>query len=463
MVIFSRLIRPVTIIGVAVLMVLAASAYPGIGTAQIAPNLGTAESFAVLGGQSVTNTGPSVIHGDLGVSPGSSVTGFDDPGGPGIVNGTIHITDQVAGQAQADALQAYNSLAGQAPTQDLTGQDLGGLTLTPGVYSFSSTAGLTGELTLNAQGDPAAVWIFQIGSGLTTATDSSVTVINGFTNSHCNAFWQVGSSATLGTNTSFQGSIIADASISLVTGATIDGRALALNGTTSLDTNEIDSLECLTPVDDDTVSDDTPSDDTVSDDTPSDDTVSDDTPSDDTVSDDTVSDDTVSDDTVSDDTVPVDDTAPVDDTDDTVPVDDTAPVDDTDDTVPVDDTAPVDDTDDTVPVDDTAPVDDTDDTVPVDDTTPVDDTDDTVPVDDTAPVDDTDDTVPVDDTAPVDDTDDTVPVDDNGKITFPKTGTAGFLGDGFERVIAPSSLLLAAVVLLVGAGAYLQTNRHRYE
>lgn len=232
-----------------------AVAYPVM--AQTAPTLGTADSFAVLGATTVTNTGPTVVDGDLGVSPGSAVTGFP----PGIVNGTIHAADAVAAQAQTDSLAAYNSLAGQACDADLTGQDLGGQTLTPGVYCFSSSAQLTGTLTLDAQGDPNAVFIFQIGSTLTTAPGSSVNVING--GSPCNVFWQVGSSATLDTTTSFVGNILASESITLNTGATIlPGRALALNGAVTLDSNNIDATSCALappPPPDDTP-DDTPGD-----------------------------------------------------------------------------------------------------------------------------------------------------------------------------------------------------------
>ena len=126
-----------------------------------APNLGTAASFAVLGGSTVTNTGPSVINGNVGVSPGSAVVGF--PPGILVPPGTIHAADAVAGQAQVDLTTAYNVLAGRPSTANLTGQDLGGLVLTPGVYTFNTTAQLTGTLTLNAQGNPNAVFIFQIG------------------------------------------------------------------------------------------------------------------------------------------------------------------------------------------------------------------------------------------------------------------------------------------------------------
>ena len=160
--------------------------------------LGTAESFAVLGGSTVTNTGPTVIIGDLGVSPGTAVTGFP----PGIVTppGTIHAAMRSRFRLRVMSPPRYNDLAGRASNSNLTGQDLGGLTLMPGVYTFSSSAQLTGTLTLDAQGNPDAVFIFQIGSTLTTASNSSVVVINGG-RTVCNVYWQVGSSATLGTTT----------------------------------------------------------------------------------------------------------------------------------------------------------------------------------------------------------------------------------------------------------------------
>lgn len=206
---------------------------PGGVLAQTAPPLGASESFAVLAGSTATNTGPTTIIGDLGVSPGTSVTGFP----PGVViDGAIHVNDAVAQQAQADLTVAYNNLAGQAPTADLTGQDLGGMTLTAGVYLFTSSAQLTGTLTLDAQGDADAVFIFQIGSTLTTASSSNVVVING--GSDCNVFWQVGSSATLGTGSALAGNVLALTSITMTTGATLSGRALARNGAVTLDTNE---------------------------------------------------------------------------------------------------------------------------------------------------------------------------------------------------------------------------------
>jgi hypothetical protein len=200
-------------------------------------SLGTAGSFAVLAGSTVTNTGSSVVlNGSVGVWPGSAVPGFP----PGIVNapGTIHIGDAVAQIAQSDLTTAYTAAMGLAATNNLTGQDLGGLTLTPGVYSFANSAQLTGTLTLNTLGNPNAVFVFQIGSTLTTASSSSVLFSNSLTDS--NVFWQVGSSATLGTTTSFEGNILALTSITLNTGATIGcGSALARNGAVTLDSNTI--------------------------------------------------------------------------------------------------------------------------------------------------------------------------------------------------------------------------------
>jgi hypothetical protein len=209
-------------------------------SASSAINLGAAKQFAVLAASTVTNTGPSVINGDLGTSPGSSVTGFP----PGIVNGTIHAADGVSGQAQSDLTVAYNNAAGQSCNSDLTGQDLGGMTLVAGVYCFSSSAGLTGALKLNAQGNASARFIFQIGSTLTTASSSSVSLINGAR--PCNVFWQIGDSATLGTSTSFVGNIMAMQSITMTTGATLKGRALARSAAVTLDTNVITKSACDT-------------------------------------------------------------------------------------------------------------------------------------------------------------------------------------------------------------------------
>jgi len=201
-------------------------------------SLGTAQSFAVLGGSTVTNTGATVLTGDLGVSPGSAITGFP----PGTRTGTTHAADATSLQAQNDVTTQYNALASAACTADLTGQDLGGKTLTTGVYCFSTSAPLTGTLTLNAQGSASATFVFKIGSTLTTASGSSVVLING--GNPCGVAWQVGTSATLGTTTSFIGNLIALSSITLNTGANIVGRALARNGAVTLDTNNISFAAC---------------------------------------------------------------------------------------------------------------------------------------------------------------------------------------------------------------------------
>jgi len=191
-------------------------------------------SFAVLGGSTVTNTNtPTIVTGNLGVSPGSAVTGFP----PGIVIGTIHAADSVAAGAQTELTQLYTNLAHLQCNTVLTGTDLGGLTLTPGVYCFSSSAQLTGTLTLDGQGNSNALFVFQIGSTLTTASASSVLLINSA--SPCGVFWQVGSSATLGTGTALAGNIVALTSITLNTGASLNGRALARNGAVTLDDNNV--------------------------------------------------------------------------------------------------------------------------------------------------------------------------------------------------------------------------------
>ena len=197
-------------------------------------NLGTAGSYAVLGGSAITNTGSSVLNGNLGVSAGCAISGFP----PGIVNGTINACNGPAAQAQRDLTTAYNAAMGLSPTATLTGKDLGGMVLTPGVYFFASSAQLTGTLTLNNLGNPNALFVFQIGSTLTTASNSSV--IFSSTLSDPNVFWQVGSSATLGTTTTFEGNILALTSITLNNGASIGcGSALAINGAVTLNNNVI--------------------------------------------------------------------------------------------------------------------------------------------------------------------------------------------------------------------------------
>jgi hypothetical protein len=238
----------------AVMVPLAALLY-GPSPVLAAPSLGSAQSFAVLATATVTSTGATIVTGDLGVGPGTAITGFDPSNviyglggtvtpGPGIVNGTIYAGGPVPTQAESDALTTYNLLALEACTVNLTGQDLGTLAapLTPGVYCFSSSAQLTGTLVLDAQHNPNAVFIFKIGSTLTTASNSSVVVINGDTGcsgTNNSVFWLVGSSATLGTGTAFAGNILAASSITLTTGASVAGRAFALNGAVTMDTNNV--------------------------------------------------------------------------------------------------------------------------------------------------------------------------------------------------------------------------------
>ncbi|MEA2238853.1 MAG: hypothetical protein QOC81_3577 [Thermoanaerobaculia bacterium] len=201
-------------------------------------SLGTAQNFGVLAGSAVTSTGATTVNGNVGVSPGTAVTATPPMV---IIGGAIHSNDAVAMQAQNDLTTAYNNIAATPCTVDLTGQDLGGQTLTPGVYCFTTSAQLTGALTLNALGNPNALFLFKIGSTLTTASASSVTITNNGGNSCNKAYWQVGSSATLGTGTSFTGDILALTSITITTGANTNGRALARNGAVTLDTNNVNT------------------------------------------------------------------------------------------------------------------------------------------------------------------------------------------------------------------------------
>lgn len=194
-----------------------ASAAPG------PPSLGRARNFVVLGGSTVTNTGATRLTGDVGVSsPGLSVTGFPPAT---IARGAQHVGDPAANQAQRDAQTAYGALAGRVCNTPLTGQDLGGKTLAPGVYCFTSSAQLTGQLVLGARGHSDGIWVFQVASTLTTAPHSSVVMREG--GRAGNVYWQVGSAATLGTGTAFAGNLLAYSSITMNTGASLSGRALA--------------------------------------------------------------------------------------------------------------------------------------------------------------------------------------------------------------------------------------------
>lgn len=223
----------------ATLMALTMAALLMIGTAAsaaIVPTvpLGTAANYAVLGASTVTNTGASLLNGSLGLSPGTSITGFP----PGIVvpPGTTDIANGAALQAQSDLTAAYDNAAGR-PLNNTTTAELGNLILVGGVYAGPGKAPLTltGTLTLDGAGDPNSVFIFQTDSTLVTASGSTVTLINGA--QECNVFWQVGSSATLGTNSVFAGNILALTSITVTTGVTVRGRALARNGAVTLDTD----------------------------------------------------------------------------------------------------------------------------------------------------------------------------------------------------------------------------------
>ncbi len=204
-------------------------------TAQTPVVLGTAGNFAVLAFSTITNTGNSVVDGNIGLSPGTQVIGF----GPGIVvNGVIHAGDAVAGTAQNDLTAAYNDAAARPCIGPVLPGDLGNMTLLPGVYCNSSEENITGTVTLNGNGDPNAIFIFKIGSTLKTAVNNSnVNLIGGAKAS--NVFWQVGSSATLNAGTAFNGTIMANIAVTVNTGAVLNGRALARNGAVTLQGNMI--------------------------------------------------------------------------------------------------------------------------------------------------------------------------------------------------------------------------------
>ena len=202
------------------------------------PILGSAQSFALLGASSLANSGPTTINGDVGLYPGTSFSGASSV----VITGTVHLTDGVARQALLDADAAYQALAALALTSDLSGQDLGGRVLTPGVYFYASAAQLTGTLTLDARNDPNALFVFQVGTTLTTAAASSVNVING--GAGTGVFFDVGTSATLGTGSLFAGNILARQSITLNNSAQLlCGRAAALGAVVTSNTNVI-SNDC---------------------------------------------------------------------------------------------------------------------------------------------------------------------------------------------------------------------------
>ena len=208
--------------------------------AQPTVNLGTTASFAVLAGTQITNTRTTTITGDVGLHPGTQFAGRADV----TLTGAVHLGDAVALQAKNDLVTAYNDAAGRTPVTSIP-TELGGTTLKPGVYaSAAGTFLITGTLTLDAEGDPNAVFIFQMGSTLTTMSGSRVSLINGAR--FCRVFWQVGTSATLGTNSSFVGHIFALTSIAAQTGATVQGQLLARNGAVTLDTNTITNGICGT-------------------------------------------------------------------------------------------------------------------------------------------------------------------------------------------------------------------------
>ena len=227
--------------GLVVSSVALLAATTGTAQAATAVPLGTAGGFAVLAGSGISNTGPTTITGDIGTFPTTTVTG--DAGI--VLTGTDHGGDAVTQGAKPDLVTAYDVAAGQGPPTAVAA-DLAGLSLTAGVYNSASSLGLSGQLTLDAGGDPDAVFVFQAGSTLTTGSGSSVVLTNGA--QACNVYWQVGSSATLGTASQFRGTVLALTDITLTTGATVEGRVLARNGAVTLDTNTITRPGCTLPV-----------------------------------------------------------------------------------------------------------------------------------------------------------------------------------------------------------------------
>jgi Ice-binding-like len=236
---FRRLARPAVKLAGAGLASAASASLLFVGGAQAAAppvGLGSAAPFSVLAGSTVTNTGPTTMFGDLGLDPGSSITGAPH------ALGSTHVDDGVALAAKNSLVTSYTDAAGR-PATKLASADLSGQTFTPGVYNASSSLLFSaGNMTLNAQGNPSAVFIFQVGSSLTTGSATHVLLINGA--QPCNVFWQIGASATLGTNSVFAGTVMALTTITGQTGMTMDGRLLARNGAVNLDTNTITTSAC---------------------------------------------------------------------------------------------------------------------------------------------------------------------------------------------------------------------------
>ena len=232
-----RLAALASFAGLSLVVLVGLTAAGGAGAAVSAVPLGTTGSFSVLAGAGITNTGPTKVSGDIGTFPTTSISGL----GSLTVGGTNHAGDAVTQKAKNDLVTAYNTAAGQGPTNPIAG-DLAGRTLVAGIYNSPSSIGLSGALTLNAQGNPNAIFVFQAGSSLTTASGSHILLTGGA--QACNVFWKVGSSATLGTGSTFLGNILALTSITVTTGVTIDGRTLARNGAVTLDTDTITTSTC---------------------------------------------------------------------------------------------------------------------------------------------------------------------------------------------------------------------------
>lgn len=234
----SRALRSLPLL-VAITSVLALVGASSAGAAEAPVGLGTATSFAVLAGAGITNTGATTITGDVGTYATTSQTGF----GTVVQTGVNHAGDAVTQQAKLDLVAAYGDAAGRGPATAVVPVDLAGQVLTAGVYA-NGTIELSGALTLDAQGDPDAVFVFQAASTLITASASSVTIINGGATSACNVYWQVGSSATLGSASTFVGTVLAATSISLDPAAVVEGRLLAQTGAVTMINNTITNTGC---------------------------------------------------------------------------------------------------------------------------------------------------------------------------------------------------------------------------